>query len=213
MEFYARLSRITDSVLVVTHSSQLSLTMQHAHQACDQCNCSATVEVVDSRTTSIGLGMLVQDAARAAAQGATLKEIDQRLRTNLSRVYMLFCIPELTRLARSGFMDRAQAQVGEMLGILPIFTFDEGRLAPLEKVRTPRHLWEVLQEFLEEFENPDHISLVRSLVPSSLHIGPLHHFINDTFPETRYTEHTLSPQLAALFGPQSIGLAVWDSEE
>jgi DegV family protein with EDD domain len=208
---YARLSREYDSILVLTLSSLLSPTMKYALAASDQYSNCATVEVIDSQTTAIGLGMLVQLAAGAASEGASLKEIDRRLRASIPRVYMLFCIPEPTYLAYSGLMNYAQALVAEMMGMLPIFTFEEGRLVPMEKVRTPRHLLEAFQDFMGEFENPSQIALVRSSVRGSLRTNPLREFVKGTFPEALFSEHPLQPHLAALFGPLSIGLVVMES--
>ncbi|MGB8212439.1 MAG: DegV family protein [Anaerolineales bacterium] len=252
IQWYARLSHVYDSILVLTLSAQLNPTMLNALGAADQYNRlpgnyrdeevnlrrwagevrptphtsphiqaipnepynnSAPVEVIDSQTTSSGLGMLVQIAASAASEGATLKEIDQRLRANIPRIYMLLCIPELTYLANSGQMNFAQALVGEMTGMLPIFTFEEGRLVPMEKARTPRHLFEVFQEFMSEFEAPSQVALIRSLGRSSMQNNPIRQFVNDTFPEAFFSEHTIQPHLAALFGPHSVGLVVLDSTD
>jgi DegV family protein with EDD domain len=211
IQYYARLSRVYDSILVLTLASLLNPTMQNALAAADLFSNGATILVIDSQTTAIGLGMLVQLAARAASQRESLKEIDRRLRASIPCIYMLFCIPELTYLAQSGHMDIAQAVVGEMMGILPIFTFEEGRLAPMEKVRTPRHLFEVFQDFLGEFDAPASIALVNSSGRDSLRTSPLRQFVKDTFPGTSYSEHPIQPHLAALFGPRSIGLVVMDS--
>ena len=141
------------------------------------------------------------------------EEIDLCLRASLPRVYLLLCIPELSYLAQSGHMDYAQALAGEMMGILPIFTFEEGRLVPMEKVRTPRHLFEAFQDFMGEFEAPAQIALVNSSGRGSLRTSPLRQFVLDTFPETLYSEHPLQPHLAALFGPRSISLVVLDAPE
>jgi len=151
--------------------------------------------------------------ALAASQGATLKEIDLQLRASLPRVYLLLCIPELTYLAQSGHMEYAQALVGEMMGILPIFTFEEGRLVPMEKVRTPRHLFEAFQDFMGEFEAPARIALVNSSGRGSLRTIPLRQFVQDNFPDTLFTEHSIQPHLAAMFGPRSIGLVVLESTD
>jgi DegV family protein with EDD domain len=213
IQFYARLSRTFDSILVLTLSSLLSPVMSYACLASEQYNNGATVEVMDSQTTSVGLGMLVQIAAGAASEGVSLKEIDRRLRASLPRVYMLLCIPDLTYLACSGHMEHAQALVGEMLGILPVFTFEEGRLVPMEKVRTPRHLFEAFQDFMGEFEAPAQIALVHSLEHGGLRTSPLREFVKDTFPETLFSEHSIQPHLAALFGPRSIGLVVLESAD
>lgn len=210
---FARLSREYDSILVLTLSSFLNPTTENALLALSQYNNGAIVEVMDSQTTAIGLGMLVQLAAGAANDRASLREIDQRLRASIPRVFMLFFIPELTYLANSGLMDNAQAVVAEMMGMLPIFAFEEGRLVPMEKVRTPRHLFEAFQDFMSEFESPVQIALLRSSGRGNLRTGPLRQFVKDTFPGTVFSEHPLQPPLAALFGPRSIGLFVMEPVE
>jgi fatty acid-binding protein DegV len=108
-------------------------------------------------------------------------------------------------------MENAQAVAAEMMGMLPIFAFEEGRLVPMEKVRTPRHLFEAFQDFMGEFESPAQIALLRSSGRGSLRTGPLRQFVKDTFPGTLFSEYPVQPHLAALFGPHSIGLFVVES--
>jgi len=103
--------------------------------------------------------------------------------------------------------------VGEMMGMLPIFTFEDGRLVPMEKVRTPRHLFEAFQDFMGEFESPARIALVNGSGRGSLRTNPLRQFVQDTFPETLFSEHPIQPHVAALFGPRSIGLVVLESPD
>ena len=213
IRLYASLSRAYDTILVLTISSLLSSTLKNALLALDEYSNYARVEVIDSQTTAIGLGMLVQLAASAASKGASLKEIDRQLRAGIPRIYTLFCIPELTYLATSDLMDYSQALVAEMMGMLPIFTFEEGRLVPMEKVRTPRHLFEAFQDFMSEFESPSQIVLIRNSVNGHLRTNPFRMFVRDNFPETLFSEHPLQPHLAALFGPRSIGLVVMESLE
>jgi len=176
-----------------------------------QFNNHAKVEVVDSQTTAAGLGMLVQAAAGTASGGASLTEVERRVRVSMPHIYILFCIPDLMYLAASGHMERAQAMVGEIMGMLPIFTIEEGRLLPLEKVRTTRHLFEAFQDFMGEFESPAHIALVHGANHNTLRIRPLRLYIQETFPETPFSEHPIQPHLAALFGPQSVGLVVMET--
>ncbi len=213
IQFYAQLGREYDSILVLTLSSLFNPTMEHALSASTQYSNHAAVEVVDSQTTTVGLGMLVQVAAGAASAGASLTEIERRLRIIIPHLYVLFCIPELTHLAHFGFMGYAQALVGEMMGMLPIFATEEGRLVPLEKARTPRHLFEIFQDFVSEFESPAYIALVRGMNHSTLRTPPLRQFVQEAFPGTPFSEHPLQPHLAALFGSQSIGLVVMETLE
>jgi len=209
--FYNQLSSEYDSILVITLSSLFNPALDHARAASAQHSNHAAVEVVDSQTTAVGLGMLVQLAAGVASAGASLTEIEQRLRILLPHLYMLFCLPELTHLARAGYMSHAQALAGEMMSMLPIFTIEEGQLVPLEKARTARHLLEVFQDFIGEFESPAHIALVRG--HGGLRTAPLRQFVQETFPGTPFSEHTLQPHLAALLGPHSVSLVVMEKLE
>ena len=213
IRFYNLLSHEYDSILVLTLSSLINPTMNNALAACRQYSNHATVEVVDSQTTAAGLGLLVQTAASAVSGGASLAEVERLVRVSVPHIYILFCIPDLMYLAYSGHMDRAQAMVGEIMGMLPIFTLEEGRLAPMEKVRTPRHLFDALQDFMGEFESPDHIALVHGANHNTLRIRPLRLYIQETFPETPFSEHPIQPHLAALFGPQSTGLVIAETLE
>lgn len=210
VDFYGRLSQEFDFILVLTISSLLNSTMKHALSASVQSGHHAIIEVVDSQSTAVGLGLLVQAAAGLASAGAALKEIAHQVRTSIPRIYTLFCIPELSHLAQAGFLEHSQAQAGEMLGLLPIFVLEDGRLTPTQKVRTPRHLFESFQEFLGEFDNPTHIALLRGVNHTTSRTRPLRQFVQETFPDTPFSEHSLNQPLAALFGPQSIGLVVME---
>jgi DegV family protein with EDD domain len=212
LRFFRQLSRQYDSILVVTLSAALNPAAQAAQEAAIQYSNHASVQVVDSQTTAVGLGLLVEAAAAAAAQGASFQEIEHWVRAAIARIYMLFCIPELTYLAGSGYLNYSQALVGEMMGLLPIFSLEEGRLTPMEKVRTQRHLFESFQEFLDEFENPSHIALLHSAGHPSLRTRPLRLYVQENFPLTPFSEHPISPHVAALFGPQSIGLVIMENE-
>lgn len=213
LRFYSQLSREYDTIFVLTLSSLLNPATRMAMSASMQSGTPATINVIDSQTTGIGLGLLVQAAALAVAAGATPAEIERQMRASIPHIYMLFCIPELTYLAHSGFMDYSQAMVAEMMGMLPIFAMEEGRLAPMEKVRTQRHLFESFLEFINEFEAPAHIALMRSVSHSTSRSRAVRQYIQENFPETHFSEHTIAPHLAALFGPQSTALVIMEKLE
>lgn len=207
---FAQLSREYDTIFVLTLSSFLNPATQTAIDASKQNGNPATINVIDSQTTGVGLGLLVQSAAAAAIAGASPQEIEQRMRASIHHIYMLFCIPELTYLANSGYMDYSQALVAEMMGMLPIFSIEEGRLTPMEKVRTQRHLFESFMEFLDEFDSPAHIGLMRGTGHNSSRTRAVRQYIQEAFPETPFSEHSIAPPLAALFGPQSTALVIME---
>jgi DegV family protein with EDD domain len=210
VRFYAQLSREFDTIFVLTLSSLLNPLIKYAISASGQSCNHATIDVIDSQTTGIGLGLLVQAAAAAVVAGATPAEVERRIRASIPHIYMLFCIPELTYLAHSGYLGYSQALVGEMMGMLPIFVIEEGRLNPMEKVRTQRHLFESFLEFINEFDTPTHIALMRGASYNTLRSRPVRQYVKETFPDTAFSEHAIAPHLAALLGPQSTGLVVME---
>jgi fatty acid-binding protein DegV len=66
---------------------------------------------------------------------------------------------------------------------------------------------------MSEFESPAHIALVRGGNHSAARTRPLRQFVQEAFPDTPYSEHPIQPHLAALFGPQSIGLVIVEAKE
>jgi hypothetical protein len=95
-----------------------------------------------------------------------------------------------------------------MLGIMPIFTLEEGRLSSVEKVRNNRALSDFMQEFICEFDAFDQIALVQSN-PGMVHEARLlREHAQSYFPQTPFSELTISPPLATLIGPRSMGLVV-----
>jgi len=213
LECYSRLGHSYESILAINLSSSLSPAVSSAIKAAGQYNNHASIRVVDSQTTAVGLGLLVQEAALAAANGATLEEVERVVRVLVPHVFMLICVPELSYLHESGYLEYSQAFVGEMLGIIPVFNLEEGRLTPLEKVRTQRHLLEAFQEFLGEYEDPQHVAVLRGMSHNPARARQLREFMSENFPGTSFSEHTWGRHLAALFGPQSLGLVIMEKGE
>jgi DegV family protein with EDD domain len=206
---YSTWGRNFDHVLVVVMSGGLNPIAEVASEAVAQYGGRALVTVVDSLNTGAGLGLLVEMAAQAAASGQSAQEVERLLRASIPHIYTLFCIPGLDHLAAVGYLSKAQAMVGEMLGLYPIFVLEEGHLSPLEKVRTQRHLIESFQEFMEEFESPRQITLMKGQ-QNHLRTRPLRQYVSEFFPETPFSEHPLNASLTALLGPQTIGLSVME---
>jgi DegV family protein with EDD domain len=195
---------------VLAHAAALGPAARCAAEAAAQRSNHTTIQVIDSQTTAIGLGLLAQMAAEAAADGASIHAIEQRVRAAIPRVYMLICIPQMSCLAQAGYLSRSQAVVGEMLGLLPIFALEDGRLTPMLKVRTQRHLLESFQEFIDEFTDPYHVALIQGPTQARLHARTLHDYVAGSFPNAPFSVHPAGEFLAALFGAQCVALVVME---
>jgi DegV family protein with EDD domain len=207
-QIYLALSHSYNEIIAIFLSSQLSPLVTYAQQAAKMIQGRVSVQVIDSQSTSVGLGFLVQTAAEAAACHSNAVEIERVIRGFIPHIYSVFCIPGLTYLHNAGYIDYAQAIVGEMLNLLPIFTLEEGHLSPLEKARNLRSLTDYFQEFLDEFSDLHHIAFVQSAPPLNHESRTLREHAQTNFPGATFSEHALSFPLAALFGPRSLGVIV-----
>jgi DegV family protein with EDD domain len=94
------------------------------------------VHLVDSRSASLGLGMLALRGAELAEAGWPGAEVVRELERVRSRSGMLLTVDRFDYLLRSGRVSRGKAWLGGMLDVKPILTLDEtGRVVPLDRVR------------------------------------------------------------------------------
>ena len=197
-----------DQVIIVTLSAGLCSLHQDLQDATVASKSQSRIHLIDSLTTAAGLGHLVQKAAAWLQQGMGTAEVERNIRSQISHIYSLYCPQALSYLYHSGFLDRGQAAVGEMLNLFPIFTLEEGRLVTVEKQRNLRGTIEFFQEFLDEFEQIEHIALVQSCPPSNIESRILKQHIEEFFIDSGYSEHSINLPVAALLGPRTLSLTV-----
>jgi len=116
-------------------SRELSGTWDSARLAAAEVGADS-IRVVDSRSAAMGLGFAVLAAAKAAAAGGTPEEVYAAAVGTAERTTTLFYVDTLEHLRRGGRIGAAQALLGTALSVKPILHVREGRIVPLEKVRT-----------------------------------------------------------------------------
>ncbi|HEU4492109.1 MAG TPA: DegV family protein [Jiangellales bacterium] len=129
-------------------SADVSGTVEAAQLAARES--SVPVEVVDSRSMGMGLGFAVLTASDAARQGAGLQEVAAAARARAERTTALFYVDTLEYLRRGGRIGAAQAFLGTALAVKPLLHLAQGRIEPLEKVRTASRALARLQELALE---------------------------------------------------------------
>lgn len=134
VDLYKEISQPGDVILSYHLSARLSGTIQSAALAARQIE-DRTIEVIDTRSVSMGLALIAGRAAERAASGATPEEIVQESRELIAKQHIYFVVDTLEYLQRNGRIGKAQALVGGLLNVKPILTLDDGVVAPLEKVR------------------------------------------------------------------------------
>lgn len=209
-EILSSLARSYTDIIVLLLSNELVPVVAQAQTVLNSTSIPARVVVLNTHTTSAGLGLLVETAATAARNGEPAGEILRTLRVLIPHIYTLFCVQNLSYLAQAGKLDPAQAVVGEMLGLLPFLTLENGRLTPLQKARNTRHLIDYLLEFLAEFSHLKHVALIQGLPMLTSESRIVRERIQEFIPGIPFTEHVLGDGLAALLGPRSLSLVVME---
>ncbi len=208
---FASLGMKYKEIVVILLSSHLSQANANAHQAVQASKSPANIFLINSLNTAIGLGLLVQAAAELSHRGYPGVEINRLVRGMINHIYSVFCLPDLSHLYRSGQIDPAQAVVGEMLGVIPFFTLENGRLVHTQKIRSPRHLVDIMFEFVAEFENLKYLALLQGITTYEQESRNLRDRISQNVRATPLCEHGLSLSLATTLGPHSIGLVAMEN--
>jgi DegV family protein with EDD domain len=116
-------------------SADLSSTWDAARLAASQVG-EHLVTVVDSRSTAMGLGFPVLAAARAATEGADAATVAEVALDTAAATRTFFMVDTLEHLRRGGRIGSAAAMLGTALAVKPVLHVRDGRVVPLEKVRT-----------------------------------------------------------------------------
>jgi fatty acid-binding protein DegV len=108
--------------------------------------------VLDTATTSVGLGLIVEAAARASADGAPQAEVVRIIRGMMPHMYALLFSDTLEYLEAWGRLGTAQTVLGSMLGLKPLSTMEDGDLLPIEKVE----IWAAIDKLYDLSSNFKH---------------------------------------------------------
>jgi DegV family protein with EDD domain len=125
-----------DGIVCVNLSAHLSATMQSAQVAAKALDGLCPIEVIDSASASMGIGILAMHAARRAAEGADVETITREVTERRDRQTLYATLDTLEYLKKGGRIGGAQALLGSMLSIKPIVTVVNGAVEQAGKVRT-----------------------------------------------------------------------------
>jgi len=170
------------------------------------------IEVVDSRSTTMGLGFVALAAGRAAAEGRGLAEVAAAARELVPRVNVLFIVETLEYLHRGGRIGGASRLLGSALRIKPLLHLNEGRIDALERVRTKRKAVERMLEVMGERvgDAPVHAAVIHANTPEEA--VDLRNGVNTYFRCQELYTAELSPVIGTHVGPGTVGVAFYAGE-
>lgn len=135
-------------VVVACISSALSGTFSTASMAVQRA--TLPVQVVDSKTSAMALGLAAVAGAESAQTGANLDSVAHAVREASERSGAFFMVDSLDHLRRGGRLSAAAAALGTVLGLKPILHItDDGGIDVYSKVRSRNAALKSLLEISE----------------------------------------------------------------
>ncbi len=206
IQVYERLAEEgADSIISIHLSSQMSGTYQSALVAKSMIDEKADIEVVDSRSASFGIGMLVVAAAEAAKQGKSKSEILERLASLRQSTALYFLVDTLEYLHKGGRIGKAAALFGSLLNIKPILSInDDGVVCSVDKVRGQKKAMNRIVELLQPGYAGKPIDLVMAYTTGRETAEQLCSLLQQHF-DVKSVQYThIGPVIGAHVGPGTV---------
>jgi DegV family protein with EDD domain len=205
---FGRLGHSADKIVCIHTSGALNDVADVARQAAASYAGRQRIVVLDTATTSVGVGLIVEAAARAAVDGASLAEVVRIVRGMIPHMYALILSDSLEYLEAWGRLGPAQTLLGTMLGMKPIATMEDGDLLPVEKVRNYARAIDKLFEFIIEFSHIEQLYVLQHEFETEA--AQLLERLELAYPDREFPVIGYPPSLAVHIGPRALGVLVYE---
>ena len=205
--YAARAAAGATAIVSVHLSGAMSGTVESARLAAAQA--PVPVEVVDSRLIGMGLGFAALAAAETAASGAGAAEVAARAAGRAAATSSLFCVDDLEHLRRGGRIGAAQTLLGAALGVKPVLAIRDGRVEPVEKVRTYARALARMEDLAAEHAGPSPVDVAVQHLDGTERAEELAARLRARLPAVRDVHVSeVGTVIAAHVGPGMLGVAV-----
>ncbi len=193
-----------DGVVCVNLSSKLSATIQAAQAAARAVEGEVAVRIVDSRSVTMGLGMIVLATARAGAAGKSLDEVAAVAEDLSQRTRVYGTLDTLENLRKGGRIGGAQAFLGSLLSVKPSIVVQGGAVEPGPKLRTRARGLAWLAEKVAADQPPGDVAIVHGDAPD---VDQLRGLLAAHVPAERIVIADLGAVIGTHAGPRTVGVA------
>ncbi|WP_461213576.1 DegV family protein [Lacticaseibacillus sp. GG6-2] len=193
-------------VLGLTISGALSATYQGFRLAASEFP-EGAVMVLDSKSASLGSGLLAAYALRLIDAGEDFVDVIAKVQTSIAKSHVFLYVPTLHYLQAGGRIGKVASVVGTALQIKPLLSVDDqGEVQSVAKVRSENKAVKKLVSLALDVAAPDAtIAVAHGANPTLLHTVTT--MIEATGRQVTYTG-SVSPAIGVHTGPGLIGVAV-----
>ena len=164
------------------------------------------IEIVDSRLTSMGLGLVTMEIARMVKEGAGLVQLTENLERILEKTNCYVLLETLEYLSRGGRIGKASSFLGSLLSIKPIIMISDGEAHPVERVRTREKGIRKLIEVAEGLAPLRWVSIVHSSTPEE--VDQLRRRLSGVVSSDQIIVAGFGPVIGTYVGPGGLGLGL-----
>ena len=208
--FFLEAAAAGDEVIGIFLSHALSGTYQCAKLAADMANVD-NVLFVDSGHVCLSEALLVRLAVQLRDSGKTAGQIAAILEHAKEHLHLVAAIDDLKYLRKGGRLPAAVAVAGGMLGIKPLITIQDGKVAMAGKARGLPGAYVALFKKVEEMGGitPAFPALAGYTV-SPREVTPIQTYLRDNLQQEDLLVRQIGCVIGTHAGPGAFGIAFFD---
>jgi len=172
----------------------------------DQPGRAGRIEIVDSRMTSMGLGLVTLAAAQLVKEGVPYDRVVSGVQESLPSTHCYFLLDTLEYLQKGGRIGKASAFLGSLLSIKPVLMIKDGEAHPVERVRTRERGLQRLVEIIRGLAPAKYLSIIHSTTPDEAEA--LRERLGDILPKEEVIMSRFGPVIGTYLGPGALGVGL-----
>jgi DegV family protein with EDD domain len=205
IDVYETLAQQGNDIISIHFSKKLSGTYNAALLAKEAVRENCHIEVLDSESASMGLGLTVIAAAKAIYGGASFQETIDIVHRNISRVHLVALLQTLEYLEKGGRLGKGKALLGSLLHVKPLIAVREGEVQPFGIARTTKGALQRLYDFVNALLHIRGLSIMYTTVSQEVEI--LAKWLAPLFPRDRIIITQVGTTLGTHTGPGTVAVA------
>jgi DegV family protein with EDD domain len=205
-DVYQKLSQKADGIVSVHISSKLSATCNSALRGKELIETECPIEVIDSQSVTMGLGLLVAAATKSVKSKNSITQVAEEVKQTIPSIRMLGLLDTLKYLARGGRIGKTRALLGSLLAVKPLLTIKTGELEQTDYVRKRTDGIDKLFDFVKNTTDIQDLAIIYSTTFDEAQA--LAERMGSVFAKERIRLNRLGPALGVHTGPGILFVAL-----
>ncbi|MDD5093703.1 MAG: DegV family protein [Dehalococcoidia bacterium] len=208
---YQDLQAKGEGIVSIHISQKLSGTYNSALLGRTAVQKTSRIEVIDSLSCSMGLGLVVIQAARLAKSGASIDQVVEATNKAIDRAHFFGTVDTLEYMHKGGRIGKAQALLGTLLSIKPILCVRDGEAHPYGKERTRKKAINRVFEIVQGYKAIRDITVLHSTAPDEA--AALTERLVPVVGRDKIIQSRIGPVIGSYLGPGTIAVGILEGAD